>query len=92
IFLDIDRVKARMLDVPLANIFNTLQVNLGGAYVNDFNVFGRVYQVRVQADARFRQEREDILQLKVRANSGALVPLGSLVMIRDTAGADLVQR
>jgi HAE1 family hydrophobic/amphiphilic exporter-1 len=92
IFLDIDRVKARMLDVPLANVFNTLQVNLGGAYVNDFNVFGRVYQVRVQADARFRQEREDILQLKVRSNSGALVPLGSLVTIRDTAGADLVQR
>jgi HAE1 family hydrophobic/amphiphilic exporter-1 len=92
IFLDIDRVKARMLDVPLANIFNTLQVNLGGAYANDFNVFGRVYQVRVQADARFRQEREDILQLKVRSSSGALVPLGSLVTIRDTAGADLVQR
>lgn len=92
IFLDIDRVKARMLDVPLANIFATLQVNLGGAYVNDFNVFGRVYQVRVQADARFRQERDDILQLKVRSNSGALVPLGSLVAIRDTAGADLVQR
>ena len=92
IFLDIDRVKARMLDVPLANIFSTLQVNLGGAYVNDFNVFGRVYQVRMQADARFRQEREDILQLKVRSNNGALVPLGSLVAIRDTAGADLVQR
>jgi HAE1 family hydrophobic/amphiphilic exporter-1 len=92
IFLDIDRVKARMLDVPLSNIFSTLQVNLGGAYVNDFNVFGRVYQVRVQADARFRQEREDILQLKVRSSNGALVPLGSLVTIRDTAGADLVQR
>jgi HAE1 family hydrophobic/amphiphilic exporter-1 len=60
--------------------------------VNDFNAFGRVYQVRAQADARFRQEREDILQLKVRSASGALVPLGSLVAIRDTAGADLVQR
>ncbi|NNM71886.1 efflux RND transporter permease subunit [Enterovirga aerilata] len=92
IFLEIDRTKARMLDVPLSNIFSTLQVNLGGAYVNDFNVFGRVYQVRAQADARFRQERDDILQLKVRSNSGALVPLGSLVTIRDTAGADLVQR
>ncbi|MGA0595324.1 efflux RND transporter permease subunit [Enterovirga sp. CN4-39] len=92
IYLDIDRVKARMLDVPLNAIFSTLQVNLGGAYVNDFNVFGRVYQVRVQADERFRQERDDILQLKVRSNSGALVPLGSLVSIRDTAGADLVQR
>ena len=92
IYLDIDRTKARMLDVPLANIFGTLQVNLGGAYVNDFNVFGRVYQVRVQADERFRQDRESILRLKVRSAGGALVPLGSLVSIRDTAGADLVQR
>ena len=92
IYLDIDRTKARMLDVPLGNIFNTLQVNLGSAYVNDFNVFGRVYQVRVQADDRFRQSRENILRLKVRSSSGALVPLGSLVDIRDTAGADLVQR
>jgi HAE1 family hydrophobic/amphiphilic exporter-1 len=92
IFLDIDRVKARMLDVPLANIFNTLQVNLGGAYVNDFNAFGRVYQVRIQADDRFRNERDDILRLKVRSSTGALVPLGSLVEIRDTAGPDLVQR
>ena len=92
IYLDIDRTKARMLDVPLANIFNTLQVNLGGAYVNDFNVFGRVYQVRVQADAAFRDDREDILRLKVRSSTGALVPLGSLVNIRDTAGPTLVQR
>ena len=92
IYLDIDRTKARILDVPLANVFNTLQVNLGGAYVNDFNVFGRVYQVRIQADERFRQDRESILRLKVRSTTGALVPLGSLVAIRDTAGADLVQR
>ncbi|WP_375461392.1 efflux RND transporter permease subunit [uncultured Enterovirga sp.] len=92
IFLDIDRTKARMLDVPLANIFNTLQVNLGGAYVNDFNVFGKVYQVRIQADERFRVERDSILRLKVRSSTGALVPLGSLVDIRDTAGSDLVQR
>ena len=92
IYLDIDRTKARMLEVPLANIFNTLQVNLGGAYVNDFNVFGRVYQVRVQADERFRQSRDDILRLKVRSSNGALVPLGTLVDIRDTSGANLVQR
>ncbi|TDR94404.1 efflux RND transporter permease subunit [Enterovirga rhinocerotis] len=92
IYLNIDRTKARMLDVPLSNIFNTLQVNLGGAYVNDFNVFGRVYQVRIQADDRFRTERQDILRLKVRSSNGALVPLGSLVDITDVAGADLVQR
>ena len=92
IFLEIDRVKARMLAVPLANIFATLQVHLGGAYVNDFNAFGRIYQVRAQAAERFREEREDILRLKVRSSTGALVPLGSLVNITDTAGPDLVQR
>src|SRR5215211_3617329 len=92
IYLEIDRTKARMLNVPLANVFNTLQVNLGGAYVNDFNVFGRIYQVRAQAGANARDDREDILRLKVRSASGALVPLGSLVNITDTAGPDLVQR
>ncbi|HEX8664765.1 MAG TPA: multidrug efflux RND transporter permease subunit [Beijerinckiaceae bacterium] len=92
IFLEIDRVKARMLNVPLQNIFSTLQVNLGGAYVNDFNAFGRIYQVRAQAAERFREERDDILRLKVRSSTGALVPLGSLVVVTDTAGPDLVQR
>ncbi len=92
VFLEIDRAKARMLDVPIPNIFETLQVNLGTAYVNDFNAFGRVYQVRAQADQRFRIEREDILRLKVRSANGALVPLGTLVEIRDVTGPDLVQR
>ena len=72
-----------MLNVPIANIFETLQINLGTAYVNDFNCFGRVYQVRAQADQRFRVDRDDILRLKVRSPTGALVPLGTLVEIRD---------
>ncbi|HSE78734.1 MAG TPA: multidrug efflux RND transporter permease subunit [Alphaproteobacteria bacterium] len=92
VFLEIDRTKAQMLNVPIANIFETLQVNLGSAYVNDFNAFGRVYQVRVQADQNFRVEREDIQRLKVRSAAGALVPLGTLVNIVDRAGPDLVQR
>ena len=92
IYLEIDRTKARMLDVPIANIFETLQINLGTSYVNDFNAFGRVYQVRAQADQKFRAEREDILRLKVRSANGALVPLGTLVEIRDVTGPDLVQR
>jgi HAE1 family hydrophobic/amphiphilic exporter-1 len=92
VFLEIDRAKARILDVPIPNIFETLQVNLGTAYVNDFNVFGRVYQVRAQADQQFRTEREDILRLKVRSANGALVPLGTLIEIRDVTGPDLVQR
>jgi hydrophobe/amphiphile efflux-1 (HAE1) family protein len=92
IYLEIDRTKARMLDVPIANIFEALQVNLGTSYVNDFNAFGRVYQVRAQADQKFRLERQDVLRLKVRSATGALVPLGTLVEIRDVSGPDLVQR
>ncbi len=92
IYLEIDRAKARMLDVPISNIFETLQVNLGTAYVNDFNAFGRVYQVRAQADQKFRTERADILRLKVRSANGALIPLGTLVEIRDVTGPNLVQR
>jgi hydrophobic/amphiphilic exporter-1 (mainly G- bacteria), HAE1 family len=92
VYLEIDRTKARMLNVPISNIFETLQVNLGTAYVNDFNAFGRVYQVRAQADQRFRLEESDILRLKVRSSAGALVPLGTLVEIRTVSGPDLVQR
>ncbi len=92
IFLEIDRTKAQMLDVPISNIFEALQVNLGSAYVNDFNAFGRVYQVRAQADQAFRLDRQDVAQLKVKSATGALVPLGTVVNIRDTAGPSLVQR
>jgi HAE1 family hydrophobic/amphiphilic exporter-1 len=92
VFLEIDRDKARMLNVPLANVFETLEANLGSAYVNDFNAFGRVYQVRAQADQRFRAEQADIARLKVRSTTGALVPLGTLVEIRDVTGPDLIQR
>jgi HAE1 family hydrophobic/amphiphilic exporter-1 len=92
LFLDIDRTKAQMLNVPFANIFSTLQVNLGGAYINDFNTFGRIYQVRAQADAPFRLEEQDIERLKVRSSTGALVPMGSLAGVRTIAGPQLVQR
>ncbi|GGE11488.1 multidrug efflux RND transporter permease subunit [Aureimonas endophytica] len=92
IFLDIDRRKAEILNVPVENIFATLQQNLGTAYVNDFNAFGRVYQVRAQADQRFRMEPRDIEQLRVRSSNGALVPLGTLVRVEETAGPNLVQR
>lgn len=91
-FLQIDRDKARVLNVPIGNIFETLSINLGAAYVNDFNAFGRVYQVRAQADQAFRLQRDDILKLKVRSASGGLVPLGTLVEIRDFTGPSLVQR
>lgn len=92
IFLEIDRVRAQMLNVPISSIFEALSTNLGATYVNDFNAFGRIYQVRAQADQQFRQDPADILRLKVRSTTGALVPLGTLVDIQDRAGPDLVQR
>jgi hydrophobic/amphiphilic exporter-1 (mainly G- bacteria), HAE1 family len=92
VYLEIDRTKARMLNVPIPAIFDALQVNLGTSYVNDFNTFGRVYQVRAQADQRFRLDRDSIAQLKVRSSTGALVPFGTLAQIKDVSGPDLVQR
>ncbi|MEJ8573533.1 multidrug efflux RND transporter permease subunit [Microbaculum marinum] len=92
IYLDIDRDKARVLNVPIPSIFETLAINLGTSYVNDFNAFGRVYQVRAQADETFRLEPSDILELKVRSATGALVPMGTLVSLRETTGPTLVQR
>jgi len=92
LFLRIDRRKAQMLNVPIANIFEALEVNLGSSYVNDFNLFDRTFQVRAQADQRFRMSQDDILRLKVRNSHGALVPLGTLVNIDAAAGPDLVQR
>ncbi len=92
LFADVDRVKAKQLGVPLQTIYQTLQVNLGSLYVNDFNQFGRTYQVRVQADAQFRSQPEQIAQLKVRSNSGEMIPLSSLMQVRDSYGPDRVQR
>jgi multidrug efflux pump len=92
LFADVDRVKAKQLGVSLAEINQTLQINLGSLYVNDFNQFGRTYQVRVQADAPFRSQREQIAQLKVRSGAGEMIPLSSIMKIKDTYGPDRVQR
>jgi multidrug efflux pump len=92
LFADVDRVKAKQLGVSLADINQTLQINLGSLYVNDFNQFGRTYQVRVQADAPFRSQREQIAQLKVRSGSGEMIPLSSIMKVKDTYGPDRVQR
>ena len=92
LFADIDRTKAKQLGVPLETIYQTLQINLGSLYVNDFNQFGRTYQVRVQADAPFRSHAEDIAQLKVRNDKGEMIPLSSLMRVKDSYGPDRVQR
>lgn len=88
--VDRDKVKAQGID--LTDLFNTMQTYLGSAYVNDFNVFGRVYRVMVQADSSFRQREEDIGNLRVRNARGEMVPIGSLVTITPTYGPDPVMR
>jgi multidrug efflux pump len=92
VWVDIDRERARRQDVPLPDLFATLGVYLGSAYVNDFNRFGRTYQVVAQADAPFRSHVEDIGNLRVRNASGEMVPLGALVRTRETFGPDRVGR
>lgn len=90
LFLDVDRIKAKTIGVPLSDIFDTLQIYLGSLYVNDFNLFGRIYHVTAQADGPFRRESSDILKLKTRNASGQMVPLGTLVKVKQTTGADRV--
>ncbi|GGX04792.1 multidrug efflux RND transporter permease subunit [Pigmentiphaga litoralis] len=90
--VDLDRVKAKQQGVPVTDVFDTMQIYLGSLYVNDFNRFGRVYQVRAQADAPFRATADDILQLKTRNRSGDMVPLSSLVKVTDTFGPEMVVR
>ena len=88
--VDIDRVKAKSQGVPLNTIFETLQVNLGSLYANDFNRFGRTYRVMVQADAPFRMQPEDIGRLKVRNSAGDMIPLSALLTIKHSSGPDRV--
>jgi multidrug efflux pump len=89
---DIDRIKAKQQGVPLQNLFETMQIYLGSLYVNDFNRFGRTYQVIAQADAEFRDHPEDIARLKTRNATGKMVPLGSLVRVTETHGPDRAMR
>ena len=92
VYVDVDRVKAQMLRVPLNNIFEALRVYMGSAYVNDFNMFGRTYRVTAQSDGRFRTDPDNIGRIRVRNADGQMVPLGSLVTYRVVAGPDRVPR
>ncbi|WP_241303851.1 efflux RND transporter permease subunit, partial [Burkholderia stabilis] len=88
----VDRLKAKAQGVALTDLFEALQVYLGSVYVNDFNVFGRVYRVMAQADAAHRQSVEDIANLRVRNANGEMVPIGSMVTVTPTFGPDPVVR
>ena len=92
LYADIDRTRARQLGVAVPDIFETMQIYLGSAYVNDFNRFGRTYSVRVQADAPFRDDAEDIAALKVRSVSGEMVPLATLMTVTPSFGPDRAMR
>jgi len=92
LWADVDRTKVKSLAIPLSAVFNTLQTFLGSFYVNDFNLFGRTFQVRVQADARYRLDPADIRRLEVRTGDGAMVPLGTLVDVRDATGPQIIPR
>jgi multidrug efflux pump len=92
LYADLDRTHAQQLGVSIPDVFDTLQIYLGSLYVNDFNKFGRTYQVRVQADAPFRARPEDILQLKTRNRAGDMVPLSSLVKVEPSHGPEMVVR
>ena len=86
LYADVDRTKAKQLGVDLRDIYDSMQANLGSLYVNDFNRFGRTYQVVVQADSSFRNAPEAIDDLKVRGRDGAMIPLGSLLKVESTFG------
>jgi hydrophobe/amphiphile efflux-1 (HAE1) family protein len=92
LYLDIDRNKAQLLGINVADVFNALQIYLGSAYVNDFNLFGRTFRVQAQADAKYRLEPKDVLQLRVRNSAGDTVPLGSFTTVRDISGPYRVPR
>jgi hydrophobe/amphiphile efflux-1 (HAE1) family protein len=92
LYADVDRVQAKRLGVPLAGVFQTMQTYLGSYYINDFNRFGRTYRVIAQAEENFRDRPEDMLLLKTRNAAGAMVPLGSVLSLRNSYGPTTVQR
>ncbi len=92
VFVDLDREKAKSLNVAISDVFTTLQGYMGSIYVNDFNLFGRVYRVMIQADGDFRSQVEDINSLYVRSQTGDMVPMGTLVTVRNELGPVALNR
>src|SRR2546422_3696478 len=92
LYVDINRTKVKTMGVELTSVFNALQAYLGSYYVNDFNRFGRTWQVNVQADAAFRMDAEMVRQLKVRNADGDMVPLGAVADVRDSSGPVQITR
>jgi multidrug efflux pump len=91
-FVDIDREKVKALGIPLQDVFTTLQVQLGGAYANDFNQFGRTWQVNVQADPEYRRTPEQVGQFRVRTPLRQMVPLATFATVRESLGPSMITR
>jgi multidrug efflux pump len=92
LFLDIDRTKAKRMGVSMLEVFNTLQIYLGSLYINDFNKFGRTWQVNVQGGADFRRQIDDLKQLKIRNLAGGMAPLGAMMNVKDVSGPVMIMR
>ncbi|HMH64480.1 MAG TPA: efflux RND transporter permease subunit, partial [Rhizomicrobium sp.] len=92
LFADLDRTKAMQLGVDVQDVFDSMQIYLGSQYVDDFNKFGRTYQVIAQADAQFRSKPDDILQLQTRNADGQMVPFGAIMKVSETTGPDSAMR
>ncbi len=92
LFVDVNRTKCGAMDVCLDEVYDALQANMGGLYVNDFNLFGRTWQVNVQADTRFRMDRNDVRRLHVRNRRGQMVPIGTLLSVEDASGPFVINR
>ncbi len=92
LFADIDRTKAKTMDIQLSEIFGTMQAFLGSSYVNDFNKFNRTFQVNIQAEAEARAEVSDIGRLEVRSADGKMIPLATLLSVSDVFGPEVVSR
>jgi multidrug efflux pump len=92
LYVDIDRTKCKIMGVAMNDVFDALQVDLGGLYVNDFNQFGRTWQVNAQADTPYRMQPEDVRRLQVRNDKGQMVPLGAVAVIEPSGGPFLITR
>ncbi|MCB1563102.1 MAG: efflux RND transporter permease subunit [Alphaproteobacteria bacterium] len=92
LYADLDRTKAQQIGLSVEDVFRTMQIYLGSAYVNDFNQFGRTYQVIAQADKAFRAKPQDILRLQTRNDQGKMVPLGAVIDVRETFGPEIATR
>src|SRR4051812_40054296 len=92
VYLDIDRTKCEALGLAVSDVLTALQIYFGSYYVNNFNEFGRTWQVNIQADQHFRDKAEDLKRLQVRNKQGQMIRLGTLIDIRDTSGPVMIFR